>query len=121
MFRENKIVLPKAVSSIRAALSEFFHLKQTKKPPNLATREKAHIEDSWKAPQPRWVKVNCDGSFKPSLGKASLRVVLRNHHGSLIDGHSAVIQTNCALVAEARAVHEGIALAIRNNCQSVGV
>jgi hypothetical protein len=57
-----------------------------------------------------WVKLNCDGSFKPNDGSAGGCMVLRDDDGKVIFQHA--INCNGPLEAESRACEEGLKLAL---------
>ncbi|XVE81616.1 hypothetical protein DITRI_Ditri15bG0079400 [Diplodiscus trichospermus] len=88
---------------------------------DLHRRNSPNHEDSWKAPPSGWIKINCDGSFKPSLGKIGFGVVIRDHDGLLLDEKNGVVNADCPLVVETQAIKEGTHLALMKKLDDVEI
>jgi hypothetical protein len=67
----------------------------------------------WKRPQEGWVKLNCDVSYKDSLGHAGCGGLLQNSDDSWLKGYSHKIETYDALCAEIWGMYLGMQLAWR--------
>ncbi|XVE77715.1 hypothetical protein DITRI_Ditri13aG0085300 [Diplodiscus trichospermus] len=115
IFSKKIIVVQEAIGRIRASISEFLSLKKALSSFVFVPRVRQQQEDFWSAPPRDWIKINCDGSFLPTNGNASIGVVIQDHHGRLIDGLNREIKAESALVAEAWAVLEGINLAVEKS------
>ena len=66
----------------------------------------------WKVSKEGWLKTNCDRGFIKDERTSRIGVVVRNANGRLIDGICVAIKADCALLAEALAVREGIKLVV---------
>ncbi|XVE81524.1 hypothetical protein DITRI_Ditri15bG0071400 [Diplodiscus trichospermus] len=75
--------------------------------------------DRWEAPSTSWFKINYNASYRKANGKAHFGVIIRDHAGRLLDGVNDNIEADCALVAKAWAVREGINLALNRNLYKV--
>ncbi|MCH97348.1 ribonuclease H protein, partial [Trifolium medium] len=67
----------------------------------------------WKRPQEGWIKLNCDGALKNSLGLAGCGGLFRNSDGRWIKGYARKIGTCDTLCAEMWGMYLGIELAWR--------
>lgn len=68
----------------------------------------------WLPPGDGMVKVNVDGAFHPTTGKAGLGVIIRDHTGQpLLTAWRAIFHCRDAEEAEAQACLDGIRLASR--------
>lgn len=56
--------------------------------------------DSWLLPPPGWIKLNFDGTFSSSTGRASIGGLVRDPYGSLIFAYSCEAQAAHPLEAE---------------------
>jgi ribonuclease HI len=67
----------------------------------------------WKRPREGWIKLNCDGAYKDSLGLAGCGGLFRDSDGRWIKGYSRKIGTCDALSAEMWGMYLGMQLAWR--------
>ncbi|CAJ2648154.1 unnamed protein product [Trifolium pratense] len=81
----------------------------------LNSRQCDTIFIGWKKPQEGWVKLNCDGAYKDSLGLAGCGGLFRNSDGRWLKGYSHKIGTCDALCAEMWGMYLGMQLAWRHN------
>ncbi|KAL6220001.1 hypothetical protein ACLB2K_007759 [Fragaria x ananassa] len=65
---------------------------------------------TWKKPPFGYIKINIDATWTSDTNLAGLRVVVRNHHGSLIDGSSQCCCASSAIEVEAREVVTALSL-----------
>ncbi|CAJ2653897.1 unnamed protein product [Trifolium pratense] len=77
----------------------------------LNTRRCDTIFIGWKRPREGWIKLNCDGAFKNSLGLAGCGGLFRNSGGRWIKGYARKIGTCDALSAEMWGMYLGMKLA----------
>ncbi|OMO70966.1 hypothetical protein COLO4_28425 [Corchorus olitorius] len=75
----------------------------------------------WQPPDQGWVKVNCDGSFDAKTGKAATGIMIRGHHGKLLNGTGRRVLTDEALTIEALAIKDRCKLAKENGFEKVVV
>jgi ribonuclease HI len=73
-------------------------VKYTQHPLNIHQSNTVFI--GWKSPQDGWIKLNCDGAYKDSLGLAGCGGLFRNSEGRWIKGYARKIGTCDALSAE---------------------
>ena len=83
--------------------------KYTKHPLNIHRSNTVFI--GWKSPQDGWIKLNCDGAYKDSLGLAGCGGLFWNSEGRWIKGYARKIGTCDALSAEMWGMYLGIQLA----------
>jgi len=67
----------------------------------------------WTRPGEGWIKLNCDGSYKDTLGLAGCGGLLRNSDGRWLKGYCRKIGTCDALTAEMWGMFLGMQLAWR--------
>ena len=82
-------------------------------------RSKDVVKEKWKAPEDGWIKINCNGAFKPSNKIAGTRIVVRNSEGLLIEGKSRKCFAFCVVHVDALVVKDTISLAIEKKFQKV--
>jgi len=93
--------------------------KYTQHPLNVHQRDTIFV--GWKRPQEGWVKLNCDGAYKDSLGLAGCGGLFRNLDGRWIKGYSQKIGTYDALCAEMWGMYLGMQLAWRQGFHNLQV
>ena len=65
----------------------------------------------WNPPDQPWIKLNTDGAFAESTGRAGGGGIVRDHLGRMIAAFSTPFEANSALEAELLAIHHGVSLA----------
>ena len=65
----------------------------------------------WNPPEHPWLKLNTDGAFSESTGRAGGRGIIRDHSGRLIAAFTAPLDAHSTLEAELLAMHHGLLLA----------
>ncbi|CAL5387174.1 unnamed protein product [Camellia sinensis] len=73
-------------------------------PPSQQNSTPDHSLPRWRAPPPGCLKVSCDASFSSSDGRAALAAILRDSHGTLLDGVTSIAYSSSAKQGEARAI-----------------
>ncbi|GAU25598.1 hypothetical protein TSUD_260320 [Trifolium subterraneum] len=69
----------------------------------------------WKRPREGWIKLNCDGAFRNSLGLAGCGGLFRDSDGRWIQGYARKIGTCDALCVEMWGMYLGMKLAWRQS------
>jgi hypothetical protein len=72
--------------------------KYTRHPLNICQCNTMFI--GWKRPREEWIKLNCDGTFKNSLGLAGCGGLFWNSDGKWVKGYARKIKTYDALCIE---------------------
>ncbi|XP_042043418.1 uncharacterized protein LOC121788890 [Salvia splendens] len=65
----------------------------------------------WNPPDQPWLKLNMDGSFNESNGKAEREGLIRDHSGRLLVAFALPLTAHSALEAELLAMHHGLIMA----------
>ena len=65
----------------------------------------------WNPPDQPWLKLNTDGAYSETSGRAGGGGILRNHCGNLIAAFTTPLDAQSALEAELLAIHHGLTLA----------
>ncbi|XP_042009096.1 uncharacterized protein LOC121757646 [Salvia splendens] len=66
---------------------------------------------TWKPPDQPWLKLNTDGSFNESNGKAGGGCLIRDHSGRLMVAFALPLTAHSVLEAELLAMHHGLVMA----------
>jgi ribonuclease HI len=76
--------------------------------------------EKWRCPEPRQVKLNVDASFFSDSREGATGAVLRDYKGRFIAASTTYLpHVASATMAEAMAMKDGLALALRKGCNSV--
>ncbi|XP_028768655.1 uncharacterized protein LOC114726242 [Neltuma alba] len=70
----------------------------------------------WRKPQENSFKINCDGAFCKSSGKAGIGLICRNSEGLFSKGWAEKVNVTSAFHAEILAVHKAVVLAEHWQC-----
>ena len=72
---------------------------------------KTIIPIGWEKPLEGWMKLNLDGSALGNLGRAGGGGIIRDHEGDWIRGYARALGNTNSIVAELRALRDGLNLA----------
>ncbi|OMO92966.1 hypothetical protein COLO4_17181 [Corchorus olitorius] len=75
----------------------------------------------WKKLETGSSKINCDGAFEENSGAAAIKIIMRDEHGSIIDGVAKEVSVLFGVESEALAVKEAVSLAVRRSLDSVTI
>jgi hypothetical protein len=78
-----------------AQIDQYGHTLPTERHRRLET-----IYIGWKHPQGEWIKLNCDGAYKESMGMAGCGGLFRDSNGRWLKGYTQKIEVCDALHAE---------------------
>ncbi|KAF5202226.1 hypothetical protein FRX31_008186 [Thalictrum thalictroides] len=67
----------------------------------------------WIAPYEGFIKMNTDGSYRKEINRAGIRVVFRDHNGSVKGGLNKAVRPSNSFMAECQAAVEGLPLAVQ--------
>ncbi|GAU10638.1 hypothetical protein TSUD_421140, partial [Trifolium subterraneum] len=81
--------------------------------PNERYRQLETIYIGWKHPQGEWIKLNCDGAYKESMGLAGCGGLFRDSNGRWLKGYAQKIGACDALHAEMWGMYTGMQMARR--------
>ena len=78
-------------------------------------------EVKWVRPAPGWDKLNTDGSFSASNGRAGCGGIIRGSDGQCITGFAMSINASSSFAAKLWALREGLSLCMEMHLQAVEV
>ncbi|OMO66427.1 hypothetical protein COLO4_30555 [Corchorus olitorius] len=73
-----------------------------------SAQAKSSCPEKWEAPEPGWVKINCDGAQDSRTRNAGLGIVMRDSQSRIVGGFHREIKAKSPLIAEAMAIKEGL-------------
>ncbi|KAK8478144.1 hypothetical protein V6N11_063381 [Hibiscus sabdariffa] len=77
-------------------------------------------EKKWRKPEPGVIKINVDGAWNATTRMAAIGLIVRDHHGMMIDGCAKMMEgAHTAETVEGCAFALGIAMAIDNGWNQV--
>lgn len=62
----------------------------------------------WNPPERSWIKLNTDGAFAESTGKAGGGGIIRDHSGKMLAAFATPLDAQSAMEAELLAIHLGL-------------
>ncbi|XP_058008179.1 uncharacterized protein LOC131182851 [Hevea brasiliensis] len=104
---------PDPIASVRIILQTLNELQEVDQPVSkVSSRNYAPVHpQKWEPPPVGVLKFNSDVAWRSGNAKAMVAIVVRNHHGNLIDGLVKEFYCSSSLVGEAKAMLEAIRLA----------
>lgn len=73
----------------------------------------------WRPPPPGKLKVNIDASYNKNRKIGTAGIIVRNHLGDVVSGHTKKFPICSPLLAEACALREGVVLALNLGMENV--
>lgn len=84
-------------------------------------KERMVVQVKWLKPEEGWLKLNTDGAFDISSGKAGCGGLLRDSSGQLVVGFAKSISVGSSIAAELWALQEGLGLCVDRGCLAVDI